>query len=367
MKIRITHSSFFTSLILMLWVIGIFYFFAMSKTELRSNGIEKAYFSYLINKYEENYLEKLRDTHLGCKTLNYRNPEIVFFGDSHTYAGWDFSLLQKALSKKIGVCALSGAFPENLDDFLSILGGQLNPPKTIVFGIQPRMFWQVEERTDQIIQARQMIYQIPQAKENLVAIFKKQWNEIDKFIESSSIKDKQKNLLGALNKIDNAQIDLILNSKNQALHSKNWWLEHGSKETIFPENRKIANSICKKIKALKISLVVVYIPESRWLVQHYTNEQKQSFLEAANQFGECANVNLDFFNNEGLENKYYINRQALENYPYDIWNNIQHIQKWVSENESERRWTVFDADHLNVGGAKYFTEQMIPFLQNNNL
>src|SRR5687768_7518030 len=64
---------------------------------LRWPGIEKVSLSSMIRASEDGYLLRMRDTHLGCLTLQYRQADIVFIGDSHTYAGYDYALLQDLL------------------------------------------------------------------------------------------------------------------------------------------------------------------------------------------------------------------------------------------------------------------------------
>src|SRR3989337_1880648 len=57
------------------------------QSTMTSPGIERLYFRTLIDRHETDCLVRLRDTHLGCETLTYRDPDVVFLGDSHSYAG----------------------------------------------------------------------------------------------------------------------------------------------------------------------------------------------------------------------------------------------------------------------------------------
>src|SRR5579859_5381373 len=73
------------------------------QSSLVSRGIEDLYFGRMIAAHESDYLAALRDSHLGCKTIAYRAPDIAFVGDSHSYAGWDYAELQRALpGRKVG-------------------------------------------------------------------------------------------------------------------------------------------------------------------------------------------------------------------------------------------------------------------------
>jgi hypothetical protein len=93
---------------LLFFVVGAFLVARHWETQLSSIGIERRYFASQINRHEADYLAAMRDTHLGSKTLLYRNPEIVFFGDSHTYSGWDFAALQEELPIKTGAQIIGG-------------------------------------------------------------------------------------------------------------------------------------------------------------------------------------------------------------------------------------------------------------------
>lgn len=329
--------------------------------QLASIGVERRYFSTLIDQQEADYLAGLRDTHLGCKTLLYRNPELVFFGDSHTYAGWDYTILQRKLPVRIGSCALSGAFPENVCDLLEAIKSNGLCTRYLILGISPRMVWDVPERQHRIERARLELASLGQPRENFVTLVNRQWRKIDRFDGA------EKRMAAAIKRLDEGletippeQIDRFLAEHSGEFHATQFWLDYVAQGRPFEGLNAVIAQIGRKAEACGVRLGVVYIPESRWLNRLYTAAQRQHFQEACQAFARIASWhNIDWFNG-GAENGNYVNRYMLLDYPYHTWNDPYAARTWIAEDAQSRQWQLFDPDHMSALGAARFTEDMAP-------
>jgi hypothetical protein len=336
------------------------------QSTVTSPGIERLYFSSVINSHETDYLLRLRDTHLGCETITYRDPEVVFLGDSHTYAGWDYLTMQQRLRPyKVGSCALAGMFPENLADFAGLVRVAGLSSRFVIFGIQPRMFWDVPERGDRVARARRMMSEVREARESLPALATGRWRQIDPFVgASASERDKIARLREASGTLDEHIVDASLAANERTLHALDFWLGYVRDGRPFPSVEDVVNDVCNATERAGFRLGVVYIPESRWLNQRYTPEQRQEFVRHAELFRRCADwIDLSAFEAMGFENRHFVNRYLVDNYPYAAWNDMSTAHQWIAENEVERRWQFFDPDHMNASGAGAFTAHMLPRLE----
>jgi hypothetical protein len=331
------------------------------ESTLTSDGIERAYFKSLIARHESDYLFRLRDTHLGCKTLTYRDPDLAFVGDSHNYAGWDYVGLQERLRPiTIGNCALAGMFPENLADFAGLVTAAGLSTRYVVFGIQPRMFWDVPERPDRVARARKMMVEVRQPRENLPALLTGHWRQIDSFAGAAKTESPKIDALAAgINNLDETVVDRTLGSSEQRLYALDFWLGYVKEGGPLQGVPALADRTCSAVRRAGLHLAVVYVPESRWLNQHYTEQQRRDFVRNAELFRPCADwIDLTAFASYGYENKFFVNRYLVDNYPYTGWQDVTVAERWIGEAATERRWQFFDPDHMNAAGARAFSEQI---------
>jgi hypothetical protein len=331
------------------------------QSTLTSDGIERAYFKSVIDRHESDYLYKLRDTHLGCKTLTYRDPDIAFVGDSHNYAGWDYVGLQQRLQPfKIGNCALAGMFPENLADFANLVTAAGLSTRFVVFGIQPRMFWDVPERSDRVARARQMMVEVRQPRENLPALLNGHWRQIDSFLGAAQTEPRKIDALAdAIRHLDDHVVDQTLSGAEHDLYALDFWLGYVKEGGPLQGVPALADKTCRAVRRAGLHLAVVYVPESRWLNRQYTAEQRRDFVRNAELFRPCADwIDLSAFDSYGYENRYFVNRYLVDNYPYSGWRDVAIAERWIGEAATERRWQFFDPDHMSAAGAREFSQQI---------
>ncbi|HAT8326994.1 TPA: hypothetical protein GDD11_13610 [Legionella pneumophila] len=363
--LKLTRYIFLFS-ILIIWIICILEFIKLRENNFTSQGLEEFYVHNMISKYENEYLYTLRDTLLGCRTIKERKPDIIFFGDSHTYAGWDYNLLQKSFNKTVGACPVSGAYPESMIDLLIMLKNANLHPQSIVIGLSPRMLWQDENRNEKITWARDLFTEIIKPQENLLNLFKGNWKKIPQFINDGKvIKEKSERLKANLDGIKNDQIDKIIMNHFESIHSTNFFYNQIIKtHNKFIQPTNILHKLKKLANEQSIKLIFVYIPESKWLISHYTEAQLQEFHLFTAKIKTMGFILIDDVNlTTGFENIYFLNRFLVDNYPYHSWSDDKLLKAWIDEDFSTRQWQVFDPDHMNALGATKFTQYMLPLLK----
>jgi hypothetical protein len=326
---------------------------------LRWPGIEKVSLSSMIRASEDGYLLRMRDTHLGCLTLQYRQADIVFIGDSHTYAGYDYALLQDLLHpRKVGSCALAGMAPENVIHFLDATRGAGILPTQLVFGISPEMFWKDKDRRDQTARAQREIRRIGDSRENLVSLLTMRFKAIPDFKQVEQLSSRQNEFARGMAGLTEHSIQAFFQKYNGGLHALDYWSDAVAKASPDGQGTAIIEKVCAAAKRSHVRLGVVYIPESRWLVSRFSPEQRAAFLDVMAKFS-CADwVDFSFFDTLGGPDSWFVNRSLIENYPYDAWKDPDRAVSWQQEAPDTRKWQFFDPDHMNPMGASIFSKHI---------
>ncbi len=333
------------------------------RTQFASIGIERFVIARSIDAREADYLAGLRDSHLGVRTLAARRPEIIFFGDSHTYAGWDFPMLQQELDRRVGCVAVSGAFPENLMTLLDTIEANALPTTHVVVGVSPRQFWALDERADRITQADRMLTETRSPRENLVDLLRGTPREIPAFGSIERYRDSQRRLTHGLREVDADALNEMLAGPGTVLHVSTWWREAIAAAGRAGDMADLGRAVGERADALGIHLAFVYIPESAWLVDTYPGPLADAFLRDAAAFASAGDwADLSAFQNGGNPNPLHLNRSAEEGFPYEECADIARAEDWIAGNDRVRRWRFFDPDHMNPAGARAFTERMVPRL-----
>lgn len=320
-------------------------------------GLERLIVSSLIDRYEENYLIRMRDTHLGCKTIQHRRPDIVFIGDSHSYAGYDYAYLQSVLRPaRVGNCALSGLRPVNVLDFLSAAKGAGLLPRHLVFGISPEMFWYDEDRRINLAaRSRREIAKINAPKESVLSLASGRFRNIEDFRRIEQTRSELETFEKAIGALDARSVDLFLAGDTSGIYPFDWWKDTVRKSTPDHQLLTVIEDICRAAKRNDVVLGIVYVPESEWLLSRFTDQQRQAFMQVTKRFAACANWSDFRFFPGGAPNNWFVNRYLLSDYPYGAWRDVALARDWIAEAPQERRWQFFDPDHMNSQGAKQFS------------
>jgi hypothetical protein len=327
---------------------------------VRWPGLERLVISRDIARHESNYLRDMRDTHLGCNTLQYRPADIVFIGDSHSYAGYDYLLLQQALRPLIvGNCAYAGMAPENVLHFLAVAKTAGLLPRYLVFGISPDMFWEDEERRSlRIPRTQREIGKLAGSRETLFSVLSGRYRVIDDFHDDSPGQRIEVFNRG-IETLSDQVIARFFEAYASGIHELDYWIDAVRKGRLDGRSLATIEPICAAARQLGIDLGVVYIPESAWLVSRLTREQKAGFEQVMRRFAACADwVDFTFFSAGGGQNRWFVDRFELPDYPYDAWADPAAARRWQEEAPRARQWKLFDPDHMNPLGAREFSRHV---------
>jgi hypothetical protein len=255
-------------------------------------------------------------------------------------------------------------FPENVADFAGLVAAGGLSTRFVVFGIQPRMFWDVPERADRVARARRMMAEVREPRESLPGMATGNWRQIDAFIGAASTElAKIDRLQTDAQHLDARAVDRGLAENERALYALEFWLGYVRDGRPMPGIQQIVDRTCRALARAGLRLGVVYIPESRWLNERYTPGQREAFIRDARRFAQCADwVDLSAFESFGLDNRYFVNRYLVDNYPYAGWQDVSLARQWIDESATERRWQFFDPDHLSAAGAREFSARTAPRL-----
>lgn len=326
-------------------------------------GLETIVLSRLIEANEQDYLLRMRDTHLGCQTVQARQPDVVFIGDSHSYAGYDYVHLQDALRPaRVGNCALSGMRLPNVLDFLAAAKTNGVRPKYLVLGISPAMFWSDDRRIGLTARARREIAKIGAPKESVISLASGSFREIEDFRDASAARSAQAAFERGIAGLDPSLVDDLLAQDTSGIYAFDWWRETVRKAVTDERRLPVIEQICRAATRNGVKLGVVYIPESRWLLSLLSDEQRREFAEVESRFRACADWTDFSFFPDGGPNIWYVNRALIPDYPYEVWSDLAAARRWVGNGDARRRWRLFDPDHMNSLGASEFSRRIAPEL-----
>jgi len=333
---------------------------------LKSIGVERHYFGRKIEEHESDYLAAMRDTYLGYKTVLYRDPEVLFFGDSHTYSSWDFQALQEGLPCKAGCYSISGAFLENVCDLLDAIKAQGLSTRYLVIGLSPRMLFDSSDKQTYLQQFRRELATLGVPQENFVTLAKGEWRKVDRFVGGEGkVRETLPPLEAGLERVDPRDLRRFIDKNVSEFKMFHYWLQCVEEGRPCPELPAVIEQIGRKAKECGVQIAVVYIPESRWLTELYTPDQRAHFHATCRELEKIAGLlDVEWYTRGGGDDRFFVNRFMLADYPYDVWKKDgQAAKQWIDVDAPNREWQLFDADHMNLAGAKEFTRSVTPSIR----
>lgn len=297
---------------------------------------------------EYDYLTALRNGDLGCRTVFARRPDVLVIGDSHAYAGWDFLTLQQMLGKRVGACAMGGAYIDSLPDLVS----KILPlkPEHIIISVSPRMFWDSKTRVQQATTNDDMIAGLNKGLGGVRELF-----DLENFDGRHGEDIQRRNAHEpAISSLDEKKVHRALNvSVNQdslsAWHERLKQVNHRA-----ADGGEAIRQLCSLAQRNGLSYSVVYMPESPFLEGLYAPWLWNAFVDGMQGFNVCAEHvvvqrSLDY----GLGNRHFVNRYLDDSVSYEPFVNGTEV--------SDQK--AFDADHMNPFGATLFTRKIVSLIQ----
>jgi hypothetical protein len=322
---------------------------------------------------EAEYLSNLRDGTFGCTTFKDRKPGILFTGDSHTYAGWDYLEFKNEFPKsRPGSCALGGMYFET---FLALLKHieeiKLTSP-VVIYSSSLRQFAegknkeaQIAAHYDVIKEIQNNFWQWPDFKtkfETLLQKIKKKYYDPHTLSNAEfQLKNlnKHKQLLSPISEQHSAWL-----MKNIVNISHRSWDEYLATSKIqMSVYESLIAETCKIIKKYQIFFVLVDLPESPFLTQQYPLSQLQAYSKLFNQLSQCAQVVIDSQSFKvPILNSYFLNRGMRPDYPYEEL--LKYKKDQLNEYGAD---LLYDYDHLNLVGANIMTKELTRILKEHNI
>ncbi len=300
---------------------------------------------------EADYLASLRAGEFGCRTMFLRRPEVFFTGDSHNYAAWSFPDAGRNVPGRIGGCMMGGFY---LESFVALLDAmRLNPPpRHVVFGSSPRMFWIAPDKDEQVRANIKALDAVVFNRRSLQGAWK----------ESQSLPNSAETFAAALGaergRIDAlsepALAELLSASRESLLTLRLWTARLREPPMTMGATAQLVRTICVKIRELGSSLTLIHIPESPFLEALYPASLWDDYIAKLNLFRECAaDVIVERTKHYGLGNRHFANREFVRTLDYGVY----------ARKEPLTDAHTFDPDHLNRLGSVVFTEAALARLK----
>jgi hypothetical protein len=293
---------------------------------------------------EENYLESLRNSNQGCKTLLLESPDIVFIGDSHSYAAWDFVRIARATGANIGGCMLGGLFVDSLPHLLAFVDRMPSLPRHIILGTSPRMFWNELHRPEQLAAHISIL--------DSLATF--QWTFpqfIELVSETKGTRSKALDRLQAheapIKHLDERAVEARLDQSIDTLTALDAWQKLLAQPPL-PRDTVLnaTQATCDAIKRTGMKFSLIHIPESPYLEARYSERQRADYAANLALFQHCSDrIVLHFASDYGLQNIDFVNRM-LDDIRYESFQSPEPL----------RDPRLFNLDHMNPLGARRFTD-----------
>lgn len=318
------------------------------------------------------YLVSLREnSEMGCFTYRFRQPDVLFIGDSHSYADWDFVELEQAFQPlKVSVCAMGGLYVESAAEILSTLKPNASGwPKAVIYGVSARQFIDGKSKSDQLAEHHRTLFsgtgwgKVLAGKTDLEHGFDTLKTALrgGRLPEWGSWDSQQKRIefhLPQISGLKEPELTQLIAEVNN--RSRSAWVEFLANAKITDDAVEHVRHFCEIAEKRQIRLFLVDLPESPALESLYSSDLRAKYFEIRHELGKCGKWVSPRINEPSFKgNRFFVNRAMSMDYPYRRLSDALSIKK---ETESFRN-ELYDLDHMNLIGAHVFTQAMIPELK----
>jgi hypothetical protein len=319
---------------------------------------------FINNMDKENYYNSLYGTSdIGCSTLNYIKPEILFIGDSMGYRAWDLNLIQKYTNLSVGACFLPSFTQHSFTELVNFIEKKFTP-KFIVLSNNYRTFGLGPDNFEIVSGHKKFLKEMDQSQyEQAFKLFFKKVRGKKFYKISLPIKKEIQNYIDITNDEKFDKFTNIIVDQNLKTSGIGTFKEA---EITFTDNIQIIKEyksiklFCNYLEKNNISLIFTDLPYSPALKRVNMNKYLKNNLLVKSYFQECLSTKFVHKNNNNFisKNKFFVFTD-FRKIDLNVFEDIL-FNKTINQNIV----SYYDFDHMNRYGAKKFTNYWLKTYKN---
>jgi hypothetical protein len=307
------------------------------------------------------------DNELGCRNFLVRDPDVLFVGDSHSYAGWNLVEVSRALPQlDISSCTLGGLYVRSFKKIVEKVVDSDLSTRSIVYGASLRQFIIGRNREQQIQEHIRVLNQTWMQRIAAMDFRAEFLSLID------DVKGLQRTYKGQrsvadldsmfqrqesdLQRVDTEVADaVILKVRNREFEK---WQRIFSELTFDTDAETEIDKICSLVRRKNLKLYVLNIPESPTVEAMTPMAVKDNYARLLGRLGSCAVVLKNYSSADvGLNAKHFINREGRKDFPYHWFSKESPLIQTSTFSPSKHYDidSLYDLDHMNIVGATHFS------------
>ena len=337
-------------------VLGIIFIVSITFATLLNHFFSNFFQSKLDKKLYYNSLYGNSD--IGCSTIEYVDPEIIFIGDSTGYHSWDFNIFRNKTKKRIGTCFLQGFSILSIEYLLNFFEKNQIKPKFLILSNTYRIFLNENINQGFVHAHKKYLNDIENSK------YQTKFKIISKYlINKNSFKITvpiNKEIEKYIKNIENNKIDLMIDNiifeNKETSGFKNYSSlinKFNDDNFFFKEHKKFLNYLCKYISENNTKLILTNIPSTK-IIKNLTKIKKRNNDKKVHEYlNKCTNSKIYFVNDLKdfeFKNKYFL----LTNNKLDQYKKFKEYVMNLDDINYDVGF--YDFNHMNRLGAQLFTK-----------
>jgi hypothetical protein len=311
---------------------------------------------FLNNIDKDNYYESLYgNSDIGCSTLKYIKPEILFIGDSMGYRNWDFNYFSKNTKLSVGTCFLQSFTEHSFVELVHFLEKKFTP-KFIILSNTYRSFGMGPDNYEVVKRHNKFLKEIDQSEyEQAFKIFFKKLRGKNFFEMTIPIEINIQEYIKNTKEEKFRKFAEIIVEHNLETSGIGTYKDATEAYTNYVQIIKEFKNIkffCDYLNKNKINLIFTNVPYSPPIYKINLQKHFKNNMLVRNYFEKCIGDKLIYTDNNDFitKNKYFVFTN-FKNIDFNLFENI--IDNKAEYNNLTK---YYDYDHMNRYGANVFTE-----------